>query len=456
MFQFGGTGSAAFDLGLIGPTQQYQGFSTFNKVGSSTWTVTGTSSQLNPWEVQNGTLLVNGDLSTASRITVDGGGILGGDGAVSNLTISNGGTLAPGLPSIGSFHVAGNLVLASAASYLVQVSPLAASVAKVSGTASIAGTLIAAGTGGAYTVGQKYTVLTAPGGLTGTFSAVDVQGSFGSTRPILTYDAGDALLVLAPAVLGSQLPAGAPINVTNVAHAIDAANSGTPPLAFQNLFNLPPPLLQNALTQLSGEANTGAQAAAFQLTNEFLSLLVDRGNGFGGTDSRNLAGPAQPRPKVSEPSAAIAPVPRWSVWSAGYGSTSNTDGDPGGLGSHDLAVHTSGFAVGLDYGISGNTTLGFALAGGGTSWSLSQGLGGGRSDVLQAGLYGSRTFGAAYLSGALAYGSHWFSTNRGITVDGLGWLNGSFVGQSFSGRLEGGYHFTSWTPFRLTPYVAIQ
>ena len=41
-----------------------------------------------------------------------------------------------------------------------------------------------------------------------------------------------------------------------------------------------------------------------------------------------------------------------------------------------------GIAAGLDYKLSPDTLIGFALAGGGTSWSLAQGLGGGRSDVF--------------------------------------------------------------------------
>lgn len=37
-FQLGGTGAASFDVSAIGAAAQYQGFATFNKIGSSTWT----------------------------------------------------------------------------------------------------------------------------------------------------------------------------------------------------------------------------------------------------------------------------------------------------------------------------------------------------------------------------------------------------------------------------------
>jgi hypothetical protein len=41
------------------------------------------------------------------------------------------------------------------------------------------------------------------------------------------------------------------------------------------------------------------------------------------------------------------------------------------------AARTAGVAAGVDYKLSSDALLGFALAGRGTSWALSQGLGGG-------------------------------------------------------------------------------
>jgi outer membrane autotransporter protein len=453
-FQLGGVGSGSFDLSVIGAARQYQGFTTFNKVGSSTWTVTGAFSQPDPWTVQSGTLVVNGDLSAASGITVDSGATLGGSGTLSTTTINNGAALAPGPPNgIGTLRIIGNLVLASGASYQVRVSPAAASLTTVSGMASLGGTLVANATGGAYGIGHKYAVLTASGGVTGTFSSFVASGFGASTQPTVTYDANDAFLVLAPAAL--HLPSAPPTNVANVAGAIAAANTVSLPLAFDSLFNLPPQQLQSTLTELSGEAATGAQQGAFQVTNEFLSLLVDP---FGANrgDAGRTSVPQQAGPMLLKaPKALAAPAAGLSVWGATYGSANGTSGDPGGLGSHDLSAHTAGFATGLDDRIAPDTTIGFALAGGSTSWSLSQGLGGGHSDVFQAGFYGSRQLGAAYLSGALAYGYHWASTSRVVTAGGTDQLNADFNGQSFGGRLEAGYRISSM-PFGLTPYASLQ
>ena len=92
---------------------------------------------------------------------------------------------------------------------------------------------------------------------------------------------------------------------------------------------------------------------------------------------------------------------RWSAWGGAYGGSNRTSGDPAVIGSHDLSASTAGFAGGLDYRLTPDTVVGFALAGGGTNWSLANGLGGGKSDAFQAGVYGATRWGAAYLAAAL-------------------------------------------------------
>ena len=57
---------------------------------------------------------------------------------------------------------------------------------------------------------------------------------------------------------------------------------------------------------------------------------------------------------------------------------------------------------------------GFALAGGGTSFSVANG-GSGRSDLFQAGAFVRHTVGPAYISGALAYGWQDITTDRTVT-----------------------------------------
>ena len=143
---------------------------------------------------------------------------------------------------------------------------------------------------------------------------------------------------------------------------------------------------------------------------------------------------------------------RWSVWAAGYGGSQTTDGNAG-VGSNTATSRIFGTAVGADYRFSPFTLAGFALAGGGTNFSIANGLGSGRSDLFQAGAFMRHTVGPAYISAALAYGWQDITTDRTITIAGVDQLRAKFNANAFSGRVEGGYRFV--TPaMGITPYAA--
>ena len=147
---------------------------------------------------------------------------------------------------------------------------------------------------------------------------------------------------------------------------------------------------------------------------------------------------------------------RWSVWAAGFGGSQTTDGNAT-VGSNNTTSSIFGTAVGADYRISPYTIAGFALAGGGTNFSVA-GSGFGHSDLFQAGAFVKHTVGAAYISAALAYGWQDITTNRTVTAAGTNQLRAQFDANAFSGRLEGGYRFVApWVGgIGITPYVAAQ
>ena len=155
-----------------------------------------------------------------------------------------------------------------------------------------------------------------------------------------------------------------------------------------------------------------------------LDPFVDGRSGVGGADHPALG--FAPERETMPPDIALAyasvfkgprapaPVyePRWTVWGGAYGGSNRTTGDLAVIGSHDLSARTVGFAGGFDYRLTPDTVVGLAFAGGGTNWSLSQGLGGGKSDAFQAGIYGATKYGPAYLAAAFAFANHWMSTDR--------------------------------------------
>jgi uncharacterized protein with beta-barrel porin domain len=143
---------------------------------------------------------------------------------------------------------------------------------------------------------------------------------------------------------------------------------------------------------------------------------------------------------------------RWSVWGAAYGGSNLASGNAT-VGSNNVTAATYGFASGLDYRLTPSTVVGMALAGGATNWGLAQGLGGGRSDAFQAGVYGISHAGPAYLSAALAFTENWFTTSRTALGDQL---TTGFTGQSYGARIEGGYRYTALPTLGVTPYAAVQ
>ena len=154
------------------------------------------------------------------------------------------------------------------------------------------------------------------------------------------------------------------------------------------------------------------------------------------------------------PPWAAQPVDRWSVWAAGYGGSESIGGNAV-VGSQNTNASVWGVATGADYKVSPDSLLGFAVAGGGTGFSLANGLGSGSSDLFQAGAYGRNDIGPAYLSAALAYGWHDVTTNRTVALAGVDMLQGRFRADTFSGRFEGGYRFA--TPvIAITPYAAAE
>ena len=124
-------------------------------------------------------------------------------------------------------------------------------------------------------------------------------------------------------------------------------------------------------------------------------------------------------------------------------------------GSNDTTSRIYGGAVGADYRFSPYTLAGFALAGGGTNFSVANGLGCGRSDLFQAGAFIRHTVGAAYLSGALAYGWQDITTDRTVTVAGIDRLRAQFNANAWSGPRRGRLSFCQpvdgGSASRLTP-----
>ncbi|MGJ5079548.1 autotransporter outer membrane beta-barrel domain-containing protein [Bradyrhizobium sp. HKCCYLS3013] len=389
-------------------------------------------------------------------------GTLSGDGTVTGANATISGSFAPGNGApASSMAVVGNLAFQSGAQYLVQVNPTTASFATVTGTATLGGAAVTATFANGSYISKQYTILTATGGVSGTFSGItntNLPAGFTST---LSYDSNDVFLNL------SMGTSSASVNQQNVSNALSNYfnTNGSIPVVFTGLTPA-------GLTQISGETATGSQQTTFNAMTQFMGVMTDPfvgGRGDQGSAPSGAIGYAEEtlafasKRNPNDALAAIytkapaAPVarPGWSVWAAGFGGSQTTDGNTA-LGSNNTTSNLYGTAVGADYRFSPFTIAGFSMAGGGTTFSVANG-GSGRSDLFQAGAFVRHNIGAGYISGALAYGWQNITTNRTVTVAGVDQLRANFDANTFAGRVEGGYRFVApWMGFGITPYAAAQ
>jgi uncharacterized protein with beta-barrel porin domain len=450
---------------------------TFNNAGTVTGTVSNAGTFTNSAGATVSGLLTNtagttnnaGALNGGANIT---GGTLTGAGSVGNLTIGGGALFAPGSGAPGSsMAVTGNLAFQSGANYLLQLNPATSSFAAVTGTATLGGATVDAFWANGSYVSKKYTILTATGGVNGSFGPLVNTNLPANFSTGLSYDANNAYLNLTLSFAPPPGPIGGLNgNQQNVANAlINFFNTtGGIPMVYASLS-------PGGLSQAAGETATGSQQTTFNAMTQFMGLLTDpfmnrSGNGANnaGTtpfaeeeDAANAYAAKDPSRSKRERDAyaaiyrkAPAPfVPSWSVWAAGFGGSQTTDGNAA-LGSNTATSSIAGTAVGADYRFSPFTLAGFALAGGGTNFAVN-GFGSGRSDLFQAGAYVRHVQGPAYISAALAYGWQDITTNRTVTIAGIDQLRAEFNANAYSGRVEGGYRFvTPW--MGVTPYAAAQ
>lgn len=455
------------------------GSGAFTKQGTGTLVLNGVSGAFSgTTTVANGTLKV-GDAGNPSAVlggdvVVGALGTLGGSGTVGN-TLINGGTLSPG-NSIGLLTVAGNLTFTSGSTYEVEASPANADRVNVTGAATLAGATVAATYAPGSYVAKRYTILSAAGGVIGAFSGPVNTNLPASFFGWLSYDSNNAYLNLTLNFAGLNYGNGLNVNQQRLASTLTDffnTNSGIP-LAFGALTPA-------GLSVASGELGTGVIQSSLKADDLFLNLLLDpaiagRAGGFTTPDgmsrfaaddvtlsyaARQPAGSsmdeayamaAKAPQRASQPANQFANP--WSVWAAAYGGAQSIGGNAT-MGSQDTRAQIWGIAAGADYRLSPDTLVGFALGGGGTSYSLAGGFGSGSADLFQAGAYGRHQFGHAYVSAAFAYGWHDVTTTRSLALAGLDTLQGRFRADSFAGRFEGGYRFAT-ALVGLTPYAAVQ
>ena len=187
-FALGGDVSALsnrFDLASLGV--QYQGFDNFQKLGTSTWTLTGVESAARLWDVQAGTLILDEYAELRGALSIRTGGTVNTGNAWVAQGVTNDGHLSIGdgstLVMDGDYTQGSQGTLSIGVSSAVQYANLA-----IFGDAALAGTLnVDVKSGNTLAINQQLGgVVSATGHITGTFDHVTDNSLLFNFTPIYT------------------------------------------------------------------------------------------------------------------------------------------------------------------------------------------------------------------------------------------------------------------------------
>lgn len=162
--------------------------------GQTTYSGDG-SGFFGPTEIAGGRFDVTGVLG--GSVTVDGvGATLGGTGSVGAVSVLAGGRLVPG-NALGSATIgtltASDVDFATGATFEIGIDAGGNDLLHATGSATLAGGTVGLSAGSAFAFGTPYTILTADGGVSGSFDGTDIAGSLFVT-PTLGYDANNVYL----------------------------------------------------------------------------------------------------------------------------------------------------------------------------------------------------------------------------------------------------------------------
>lgn len=366
-------------------------------------------------DVANGLAVVNGTVSGA-QTRVGASGTLGGSGTLADTWVA--GTIAPG-NSIGTLTIDGDYVQVAGSVFEAELQPPATSdLLRVTGTASIeGGTLRAIALPGTYLLGQSYSLITAQGGLTGQFDALDSSALSPFLALSLIYGANGLSVDVARGAALASVAGTA--NQQAVAVAADglAFDQGLPVV----LTQLTPDQAQRAFDSLSGEAHASAQA-----------ILIDSG--------RMVRNAALVRAGLGQDAFTAqqdddAATGAW-VEIQRHGGRIEGDGNAARVQSNGSAA-----LVGLDHTF-GAWRLGVFGGTGRTDFDLRQRGSRGETDSRHAGLYASTAFGGFGVRAGYSYTWHELDIERRVAFSGLTDVTRSqYDADAWQAFVEAGYRF---------------
>ncbi|WGG59392.1 autotransporter domain-containing protein [Brucella intermedia] len=401
--------------------------------------------------VSSGGLMVDGTLGRdGALLDMWEGTVLAGSGTIGgHVNLFSGAVLSPG-NGVGTLTLTGDLALYKGSIYQVDINRDGQSdLVDVSGAANIYGgsVRVIAGTGN-YAASTQYTILTAGGGITGTFDE-GVTSNLAFLDPSLSYDDNNVYLTMTRN--GTTFEnVGQSRNQIATGGGVESLEAGN--AVYDAVLNLSAEQARYAFDQLSGEIHASTKTALIEDSRFLRNAVNDRlraaFDGVGASGSAVTYENGVPQP-------VAANTDGFAVWGQGFGSWGHTSGDGNAA---RLNRSTGGFFVGADAPVFDTWRFGAIAGYSHTSFDAKDRHSSGSSDNYHLGLYGGSTWGdLAFRSGA-AYTWHDISTSRSVAFPGFSEsLKGGYnagTAQVF-GELAYGFNFgtTRFEPFANLAYV---
>jgi fibronectin-binding autotransporter adhesin len=375
--------------------------------------------------VNNGTLFSNGAIVNSGAFIVaspvggplgtftQSAGVLEGNGSLTQSVVTiNGGVLRPGAAGApGTLTINGSLALGAGAVLEINATPAQTSRVTVNGAASVAGMVELVAGAGTYPE-TRQTILSATGGVTGTFSGVTTASAF--LTPSLSYDPNSVFLSFyQSAAFGSVAMTPNQMAVSTLLDTIQGGDAGLQ-AAIGTLSGLSAEQARAAYDSLAAAANTSAAFhLQFDLADGFMRTLTSRlgGAGSGGITAMLPVQVASAGARLDLSSAAA----RDGAWVLAYGNHGKTDGDVNAAGYRQDGA---GVAFGADTEFGERWRAGAAVNIGTQRAKLDQDSGKVTADGVSIAAYARYTGGAFTLDGMAGVGRNGSQSTRTIAVGG--------------------------------------
>lgn len=383
------------------------GTGSLNKTDLGTLVLSGNNSYTGGTTVTNGTLVVNGTL--VGMLDVLGSGRLQGSGTVGNLAVA--GTVAPG-NSIGTLNVAGNIGFSAGSIYEVEANAAGqADKILATGAATINGgsVKVLAGAGN-YAAATTYTILTAAGGVTGSFTS-GVTSNLAFLDPTLSYGPTSVFLTLTRNDTGFG-QVGMTRNQISTGSGVESLGAGA--AVYDAVLNLSDAQARAAFDQLAGEVHASARRVMVEDSRFAREAAIDRLRAaFDGVGA--VLSPVMTYVDGA-PVAVAANTDRFALWGRGFGSWGSFRGDANAASTkRDIG----GFFLGGDSPVADMFRLGLLGGYSRSSFNIGGRHSSGISDNYHAGLYGGTQWGHLALRAGGAYTWHDLSTSRFVAFPGF-------------------------------------